>query len=81
MCDEIKDATVSVPTNVINTIPTNVTNTILTNVTSTVSTNSDDKKVRNKIGCYILHKVLLVILLLLFIIAFICYPDAKDRSK
>ena len=51
-----------------------------TNITSTVSINSDDKKVRYKIDCYILHTTLLVIILLL-IIAIICYHHTKHRSK
>ena len=44
------------------------------------STNSEEKKVRNKMDCYILHTVLLVIILL-FIIAVIYYHYAKRRSK
>ena len=51
-----------------------------TNIMSTVSINSDDKKVRYKIDCYILHTTLLVIILLL-IIAIICYHRTKHRSK
>ena len=53
---------------------------ISANVTSAVSTNSDDKKVRYTLVCYILRTVLLVIILL-FIIAIICYPYAKHKSK
>ena len=53
-------------------VSTNVTNTISTNVISTVSICSDDKKVRYKMDCYILHTLLLVIIFL-FIIAVICY--------
>ena len=49
-------------------VSTNVVNTISTNM----PTNYNDKKVQDKIYCYILHKTLLVIMLLL-IIAFICY--------
>ena len=49
-------------------VSTNVVNTISTNI----PTNHSDKKVQYKIYCYILHKTLLVIMLLL-IIAFICY--------
>ena len=60
MCDEIINVTDSVSTNVINTIIRNMTNTISINAISTVSKNSDDKKVRYKIDCYILHTVLLV---------------------
>ena len=39
-----------------------------------------NKKVRYKMDCYILQKVLLVIILL-FIIAIICYHYAKHRLK
>ena len=46
---------------------TNVTNTISTNVTSTMSISSDDKKVRYKMDCYILHTFLLVTILLFMI--------------
>ena len=45
-----------------------------------VSIKSEDKKVRYKIDCYILHTVLLVIVLLL-IITIICYHYAKHSSK
>ena len=38
----------------------------------TVSTNFQNKKRRYKMGCYILHTVLLLIILL-FIIAVVCY--------
>ena len=47
-------------------------NTILANVTSTVPINTDNKKVKYKIDGYILHMALLVIILL-FKIAIICY--------
>ena len=57
-------------------ISTNVVNTTSTNV----STNSDGKKVRYRIDCYILQRVLLMIILL-FIIAIICYHYGKHRSK
>ena len=53
---------------------------VSTNVTSTISINSEDKKVRYKMDCYILHTVLLVIILL-FMISIICYHYAKHRSK
>ena len=56
-------------------VPKNVANTIATNVTSAVSTNFY-KKVRYKMDFYILHTVLLVIILL-FMIAIICYHYAK----
>ena len=42
--------------------------------------NSDNKKVRYKMDCYILH-LILVVIILLFIIAFICYHYEKYRSK
>ena len=58
----------------------NVTNTLSTNVTSIASQNSDDKKVRCKMDCYILHTFLLVNILL-FIIAIICCHYTKHRSK
>ena len=55
----------------------------VTYVTDIVSTNAsinfDDKKVRYKMDCYILHTVLLVITLLLIIA--IIYHYAKHRSK
>ena len=57
-----------------------VTNIISTNVTSTVSTNSDNKKVKYRMDCYALHTVLLLIILL-FINAIICYHCAKRRLK
>ena len=66
--------------NVMDSVSTNVTNTIPTNVANTVSTNSGDKKVKYKIDCYILHTFLLVIILL-FIIAIICYHYTKQRLK
>ena len=56
-----------------------MTNAILTKATSTVSINSDDKRVRYKMDCYILHAFVLVTILL-FIIA-ICCHYAKQRSK
>ena len=57
-------------------ISTNVVNTTSTNV----STNSGGKKVRYRMDCYILQRVLLMIILL-FIIAIICYHYGKHRSK
>ena len=57
-----------------------VTNNVSTNVTSAVSLNYDDKKVRYKMDCYILHTFLLVIILI-FMIAIICYYYEKHRSK
>ena len=53
-----------------------MTNTIAINV----SINSNDKKVIYNIGCYILHTVLLMIILL-FIINIICYHYVKHRAK
>ena len=67
MCDDI--------INVMDFVSTKITNTISINVTSTMLTNS-----YKKVHCYILHTVLLVIVLLL-IIAFICYHYAKHWSK
>ena len=65
---------------VMNILPTKLTNAIPTNVTSTMLTNSDHKKARRKMNCYILHTGLLVIILLL-IIAIICYHYAKNWLK
>ena len=72
--DEIMYVMDIVSTNMTNTIPTNITNIMSTNV----STNSDGKKVKDKVN--VLRTVLLVIILL-FIIAIICYHYAKHRSK
>ena len=74
--DEIVYVMNIVSTNMANAIKTIMTNTISTNM----STNYDRKKVRYKMDCYIFHTVLLMIILL-FIIAIICYHDAKYRSK
>ena len=71
-CDEI------IP--LMDTVSTKMTNAIATNVMSTILTNYDNKKVRYKIDCYILHTVLLAIILLL-IITIVCYHYAKHRSK
>ena len=51
-------------TNVTITLPGNMTNIASTNNASTVSINSDDKNLRYKMGCFILHTILLVIILL-----------------
>ena len=59
---------------VMDTVSTEMTNTIATNV----SINSDDKKVRYKINCYILHTILVVIILLLTVTV-ICCHYAKHR--
>ena len=64
----VRDEVMNVPAS----LSTIVTNTISTNVTSTLSINFDDKKVRYKMNCYILHTFFLVIILL-FIIDIICY--------
>ena len=53
-----------------------MTNTIARNV----SIIADNKKVRHKIDCYILHTILLVTILLL-IITIISYHYVKHRSK
>ena len=52
----------------------------VTNVTSTASINSGDTKVRHKMDCCILCIALLVIVLL-FMIAIICYHYLEHRSK
>ena len=62
-------------TSVIGIVSTKLTNAVATNA----SINSDDKKVRYKIDCYILHTVILVIILLL-LITIICYHYAKHMS-
>ena len=49
-------------------------------VPTSASINSDNGKIKYKMDCYILHTVLLVIILL-FIIAIICYHYPKQRSK
>ena len=60
VCDEI----ISIK----DTVSRNAANTISTNVTSTMLIKSDDKKVRYKMGCYVLHSFLLVAILLFLII-------------
>ena len=45
-----------------------------------MSINSNDRKVKYKIDCYILHIILLVIILL-SITTIICYHYARHRSK
>ena len=72
MCDEITKGADNVSTNVANAIPTNVR--------STMSTNSEDKKVRYKMVCYILHIILLLIILL-FTIALNWYHCTKNNIK
>ena len=57
----------------------NVTDSLITdNVTSTLPIHFDDKKVRYKMGCYILHIILLLIKLL-FAIIIICYNYLKHN--
>ena len=73
MCDEIITATDIVTTNMTNTVTENMTNTVSIDVTSTVSPNSE-------MYCYILHTFLLMIILL-FIIAFTCYHFTKQKTK
>ena len=72
MCDEIINAKDS--------SSLNVANTIAINFESPISISSDDKKVRYKINYYILHRFLLVIILL-FVIAIICYDHAKHSLR
>ena len=61
-------------------VSTNLANNLLANSTSTILKNSDDKNVRYKMDCYILDTVLLVIILL-FNIAIICYYYTRHRSN
>ena len=69
MCNKIINVTDSVSANV-----------TYTNVASTMSINSDDKKVRYKMHCYVLHTFLLLIVILLFRTAgFFCYHYLKYR--
>ena len=72
MCDEI--------INVKDSSSIHVANITAINFESPISRSSDDKKVRYKIDYYILHTFSLVIILL-FIIAVICYDHAKDRLR
>ena len=58
-------------------VPTKMTNAM---AISTVSIHTGSKKVRQKIDCYILHAVLVVILLLL-LITIICYQTECDPSE
>ena len=61
-------------------VSTSVTNSVSTNVTRTKSINCDDKKIRYRMDCYILHTYLLVTIIL-FMIAIISYHYAKHKSK
>ena len=61
---------------VLDVVSTKTTNTITINV----PINYDGRKIRYKIGCYILHRVLLLIILLL-LITVTCYHYTKNRSK
>ena len=75
MCDEIINAKDS--------SSINVANTIAINFESPISISSDNEvlmKVRYEMNYYILQTFLLVIILL-FIIAIICYDYAKHRLK
>ena len=54
-----------------------VTKTVSANATN-VAINSDDKKLRDKMDCYILHTFSLVTILL-FLITIICYLYAKHK--
>ena len=56
----------------------NMTNTISTNVSSVAPTNSDNKNKRYEMDWLVLDTVLLV-LILLFITAIICYRYTKHR--
>ena len=58
----------------------NITSNIPANLKSVVSTDFDDKNVIHKMNSCILQTVLVDIILLLMI-AFICYYYAKQRSK
>ena len=58
----------------------NVTGSVSTNGLSALSKISDNKNVRYKMSCYILHTFLLVTILL-FIITIVCHHCAKHRSK
>ena len=60
VCDEI--------IYVMDNISINVTSTVSANVTSTMLSKFDDKKVRYKMDCYILHTVLPMIILLAIIL-------------
>ena len=61
-CDEI--------INVMDSVSANVRNTKLINATKFFSINSDNKKLRHKVDCFVLHTFLLVTILL-FMIAII----------
>ena len=75
-CDEIINAADNESTNV----SANVTSTVPVNAANPASMNFDEKKVGHKMNFYILHVVLLVVILL-NIIAIICYDYTKHRSK
>ena len=66
--------------NSIDSVSRNVTNTVTANVTSTVSINSDDKNLRHKMDCPVLHKVLLLVILR-FIITAVSYHYGKRKVK
>ena len=58
-------------------VSANAANTISINVICTKSINSDNKDIRQKMDCYILH-TLSIVIMLLFMIAIIFYHYAKD---
>ena len=68
---------------VMDSISTNVTNTISVIATSTVSINSDDKRVRYKMNCYILHTFYLatIVLFIIVIIAVIMENMGKKYQN
>ena len=53
-------------------LPITVSCSVTMNAANTASINSDGETIRYKMDCYILHKILLVVILL-FIIVIICY--------
>ena len=53
-------------------VSTNVSCSVPMNTANTASINFDGKTIRYKMDCYILHKILLVVILL-FIIVIICF--------
>ena len=53
--DEIVNVMDIVSKNATKTVPTNITSNTSTNATNTVLINSDDKNVRYKMNCYLLH--------------------------
>ena len=76
MCDKIIKAGKSVSANVL----VNITCTVPINASNDTSINFSNKNVGYEMNCCNFHTVFLV-LILLFIISFICYRYAKHRSK